>query len=130
MGVRQGLAGGPDRESPEGVDAKGSGGGLAKIQTVIARACLSGARPEYFSLLFCVSGPLFILPTSLSPLLPAPQPTAQPSFYPLCVQLVAPFSAIYPLAEGGLERIDRETVKYSVTIYIAKKRGRSDILVY
>lgn len=33
---------------------------LAKIQTVIARACLSGARPEYFSLLFSVSGPLFI----------------------------------------------------------------------
>lgn len=59
-----------------------------------------------------------------------PQPTAQPSFYPLCVQLVAPFSAIYPLAGGGLERIDRETVKYSVAIYIAKKRGRSDILVY
>lgn len=66
---------------------------LAKIQTVIARACLSGARPEYFSLLFSVSGPLFIscqpsplalrLPRSYSsPCCSSSRPPPLPSFFP------------------------------------------------
>lgn len=132
---------------------------LAKIQTVIARACLSGARPEYFSLLFSVSGPLFIscqpsplalrLPRSYSsPCCSSSKPPPLPSFFPspffpsfslsslACPRPVrAPFSR--SLSARGTRERKRERIlteiRYEIfgdDLYLEKKRERGDILGY
>lgn len=121
---------------------------LAKIQTVIARACLSGARPEYFSLLFSVSGPLFIS-CQPSPLARLRLPRSYSS--PCCCSSSRPLPSLPSLfflftsrassscsffhdrkRDYESEYWQKHGMKYSVTIYISreKKRERGDISGY
>lgn len=126
-GVRQGS-----RRGSGGCEKLGAG--LAKIQTVIARACLSRARPEYFSFLSSVSVPLFFfanypLPFRLPPrssrfsFLPSRYATPHLHFpFPLaCARFVIPpFSRSTPRRRRTRESSTRRTridgEKYSVTI--------------
>lgn len=82
---------------------------LAKIQTVIAGPCLSGARSEYFVLAFL---------ERFEPSIPPSEPVQFLSF-PLFLSF---FIYYNDSVSRGSECIADGTVKYS-TICIAKKRG-------
>lgn len=75
---------------------------LAKIQTVIARLCLSGARPEYLPHFSRTIWTLFLLRSASS--------------------LILFFCGLsWTACSCGSECIASEMVKYLVAIYIAKK---------
>lgn len=81
---------------------------LAKIQTVIARACLSGARPEYFSLLFSVSGPLFIS-CQPSPLARLRLPRSYSS--PCCCSSSRPLPSLLPFPPSFFSSLPARPVR-------------------